>query len=1472
MSPSLTAGLPGGSRAGFTSGGVVLHVRGLKQYTNNLKQAGAATQLFGRQVQLKQLTTSQKRLLAFQKGLITASNTILKVGAIAAAAGVAIGVGIGAAALKTASDVQQLTYALQGLVAIELGKQAESQGLVLNMADAMKDAIPIAVDLRDRLRDLSLESPIQYEQVFQALRLQLAYGATATATAEFTAKVKEFGLAMDKAESPALSMAEAVSHVGAVLARDSATFERLNYNLAQAIQKGDLTAKNMRELRNAGLSLEDVFKSELNMTLEETRAALKANEISTADLSVAFISYADKYFAPAAERMTRSLQGLTNNFKDLYAFAATDAMTPVLEVISRELGIVFDKGEALLKQGAFKKLGDDIASFAEKMISAVKSIDAFDIALVKTIAQTALFAGGLVVAAGQVTRLINVFAKLQIQAKILFGTIQIHSVWAGRGIAGVGTALTGLYGTMQVATVGIGALLVLVTALVIAVNNWYDAQKKVAEELVFTTDTYGEYLESLEKEKASRWAITESLYDELKARKELDEFLNTDDLIEQGIALGDLVYKYDENWKAGQQMGEGLRNLFKISGDWETQMRNLYERLSDQQKILGGNTDEMAKILVMMGYNEEAAYALAANVSFLFRQWNEAEEAEKKTEALAAEMAKLDTIVNRSIPGYLAQQQAMERSTKASDNLVDSEIDQKTALKELEQVLDEINQMYETWNETLIDTLGAMQDIEQDMVDAHQDFADAIEDINNDLADDLEDIAEKYDDEMPDPTSEEERAGLIVDAWDEWARRMKAIRIVDPGEDADAEGGWLSTITAWTEGTDAAMRTNEENVAGWMLRLERMFYEGKLPDEFYEEAKNTSAWQEFYAELDALREEDERKKREAAEKDRIAEEQKLEAAKAAAEQERQDALLLGALTLAESTGQLQRWADSLPGVMGAGLQTAQQVFDAIKTGAISIPQGLENIIGPLMSGLIDVGDTAAGTAETNEAALDGLADKAAALAPNIKTLKDEYDTIKATLDAVGGDEAGAFGLFDATEIADMEARLSELDDQLSTFGLGIGGENFPGQAEEMKTTVEGLFAGITTGIEALDAENEQLAISLANAAEGVAAAWYNAYFGESVVPDTVEAVTQVGKAWDGLQTHMKASLIITTAAVKATWALAVKKLKEYLGDLSTKLGDVANELKTIKEMSPIKVTIEIKVVSSPGVGLAEGTQKVNDLGAALSNLPTDIGVAINVDFPIAAELGRNFGQAIIDVQSAQSTGGKKTHGRWWDFTKNLQVPAKRIAGLADSFAKIWTDVELVKWEERIAEIDKLIKEGNISEEQKNDLMHERLRLQDRMVENEETMLALDQARADLDFLNKQVELLEIIRNHGLNAREILGDITLGIETSASDLMTVTTKALQAVVEQINRQLQIASPSKVMMEVGKFMMEGMGEGIAAAAAVPVDAAQSQAIAPIVATGQMGPMNVTMNNTINTGIDQAVFENRVLDIIRRGARGY
>lgn len=112
-----------------------------------------------------------------------------------------------------------------------------------------------------------------------------------------------------------------------------------------------------------------------------------------------------------------------------------------------------------------------------------------------------------------------------------------------------------------------------------------------------------------------------------------------------------------------------------------------------------------------------------------------------------------------------------------------------------------------------------------------------------------------------------------------------------------------------------------------------------------------------------------------------------------------------------------------------------------------------------------------------------------------------------------------------------------------------------------------------------------------------------------------------------------------------------------------------------------------------------------------------------------------------------------------------------------------------------------------------DVEHQIFLEKEKITAEEEKVLALKEQQADFEFLKQQMDLLKFIEENELNAGDILGGITLGLDADIAALLEAMTAAMQAVVETAETELGIASPSRVFAGIGTQIMNGLAEGLA-----------------------------------------------------------
>lgn len=156
---------------------------------------------------------------------------------------------------------------------------------------------------------------------------------------------------------------------------------------------------------------------------------------------------------------------------------------------------------------------------------------------------------------------------------------------------------------------------------------------------------------------------------------------------------------------------------------------------------------------------------------------------------------------------------------------------------------------------------------------------------------------------------------------------------------------------------------------------------------------------------------------------------------------------------------------------------------------------------------------------------------------------------------------------------------------------------------------------------------------------------------------------------------------------------------------------------------------------------------------------------------------------------------------------------------------------------------------------------------------QDDLLQTQENAAKLEFLEKQLNLLDVINKAGLNAKDILDGLTLGLDASIPDIITATNRLVQAMIDQVDKDLQISSPSKVLFEKGYYSGEGFEKGILAI--LPnIDRAFQRMVAPVMSPTFTTPAvrpsastvtNYNFNQSVTTGAS-AVSVMRQYDVMR------
>lgn len=305
--------------------GVALTTSGEASFLSALNSATKAVQSFAGQSE--QSSKSVSMLGDIITGAFIGNMAVQAVNAITGAI-----FNLGNQALSSAEEMQKLRISLESLAAREIMKS----GGVTDMTQAFKEAGPVTENLMRQIRDLSLVSPFEYQDVIQVFRMNMAFGQTSETSIGLTKAI--------------LDMASAGGH-GAYM------MQRVAYNFSQMAMTGRVTMRDVRDLALAGVDLAAVFRDELGMSIQEVDTQLKGGKMTFEEVSKAFVEYADKNFGGAAARMSQTLSGLKSSFNDLLTFTSIDVLGPALERITAAANNLFAALRQIVDAGVLKDIG-----------------------------------------------------------------------------------------------------------------------------------------------------------------------------------------------------------------------------------------------------------------------------------------------------------------------------------------------------------------------------------------------------------------------------------------------------------------------------------------------------------------------------------------------------------------------------------------------------------------------------------------------------------------------------------------------------------------------------------------------------------------------------------------------------------------------------------------------------------------------------------------------------------------------------------------------------------------------------------------------------------------------------------------------------------------------------------------------------------------------------------------------------------
>jgi len=168
-----------------------------------------------------------------------------------------------------------------------------------------------------------------------------------------------------------------------------------------------------------------------------------------------------------------------------------------------------------------------------------------------------------------------------------------------------------------------------------------------------------------------------------------------------------------------------------------------------------------------------------------------------------------------------------------------------------------------------------------------------------------------------------------------------------------------------------------------------------------------------------------------------------------------------------------------------------------------------------------------------------------------------------------------------------------------------------------------------------------------------------------------------------------------------------------------------------------------------------------------------------------------------------------------DPTREALDLANALAAIGSTAADLFRERTIDPLREQMKLIDDLLSPWHadlMARERSAELEEQRARAAEQVAEAERKVLEFQKAQQRLHFLEQQVRLLDLIREQKLNARDILGDLQLGINADMGAVLAAMTRAIEALIAQTEARLGIGSPSKVFMGFGAQIVAGLARGM------------------------------------------------------------
>ena len=509
-----------------------------------------------------------------------------------------------------------------------------------------------------------------------------------------------------------------------------------------------------------------------------------------------------------------------------------------------------------------------------------------------------------------------------------------------------------------------------------------------------------------------------------------------------------------------------------------------------------------------------------------------------------------------------------------------------------------------------------------------------------------------------------------------------------------------------------------------------------------------------------------------------------DANRAGKEKEAMDDLkLLAALTVMETSGELVKFT-------GGMATSAEEAAKLIEAGILPVTDTMATKLGRVISGLDTQATTMTRQQGVNATTMEGVFTGAFARTTTLAEAMGATGFTTGTKVASG---------FEAAQSAAGQLKVA-YDDFLTTFEDTITAMPAVVEAIKWDEVGENILLGIKEGVE--EKRGELL--------EAIRQTGEEAY---RVMMESIQAQSASKKFMKvGLAIAQGVAVGIENSATfisDAGRTVLDRSFKSWLSFMKLELGKGSGELKQMLWKLTDK-TLNYLVVRS-GETAGEAMQR------ALDKI---IGQVAAFSPRIAKHLA--LSQGTLFEMLGEQAGTVVGFGGGEKFAA-LMSAAGVFGGLGGTAGSLLQERRLGPIQETIRALEEqlaLMQEQGASLEDQAKVVKALKEERKEAASIERDMAALAKQQADLQFIQQQSNLIQMIKDNGLNVKNILGGLKLGLDADLQGLIQAMTRAMQAMIGAAEKELGIASHSKKGFALGRNFIEAMGIG--ALEAVPATA--------------------------------------------------